>query len=330
MEIQYIIPPVPATYQLEQALLNGRQEPYGAAMPCNLNNEGRDFRLKVLGQSFLITERPDQWQLIRCIYKAPAGVFRMNVCLENLSLTKNGNDFGIDNIQFQECTNSDINAEQFEQLLKGDQCELATGPEQITLNAPLSVEMLDFTGKLIGEEVFLDWVVLNEVDIRAYEVQRSLNGRDFTQIGTVDAQGATTTTTEYEYVDRNFPKNQRFLYYRLKMINTDGSGQLGPVRRILNTNLDEMELQLIPNPTLSGDEVEVRFDVPAGEVMLDVTSMMGVRMMTKVFTAQNGENSVMVNTTGLSNGIYIARITYMDAEGKVRKAAKRFVVVSNK
>ncbi|MDX2303561.1 MAG: T9SS type A sorting domain-containing protein [Microscillaceae bacterium] len=324
-------PPIPNSYKLEQSIVNGgRQQPYGAAMPCNLPDENRDFRLKVLGQSFLITERPDQWQLIRCIYRAPAGVIRMNVCLENLSLTKNGNDFGIDNIQFQECTNSELNAEQFELLLKGDACELATGPEQLRLQNPLKVEMLDFTGKLIGDAVYLDWLVLSEANVKSYEVQRSLNGTDFFAIGTVDAKGNASTLTQYEFTDRNLPENQNYLYYRLKMQSNDGVGQLGPVVRIPIMADNEEDMQLIPNPTLSGDEVEVRFNVPAGQVMIDVTSLMGVRLLNQGFTAQNGENSVMIDTKGFPNGIYIARLTYQDASGKIKRIAKRFVVVSNK
>ncbi|MEO1651931.1 MAG: hypothetical protein AAFU64_00150, partial [Bacteroidota bacterium] len=126
-------PPVPNSNNLEQAILYGRQPPYGAAMPCNLPGESRDLRLKRLGigtgngfgtdnegQEFLVNERPDKWLLIRCIYKAPADVVKVNICLENSSLTKNGNDFGLDNISFRECTNSEENMEQFEELLKGN------------------------------------------------------------------------------------------------------------------------------------------------------------------------------------------------------------------
>ncbi|NJO03468.1 MAG: hypothetical protein HC880_18905, partial [Bacteroidia bacterium] len=63
------------------------EHPYGAAMPCNIPGEPKNSRLKVLGSSFIINENPDGWRVLRCIYRAPAGVAHMNICVENLSLT---------------------------------------------------------------------------------------------------------------------------------------------------------------------------------------------------------------------------------------------------
>ncbi|MDX2303562.1 MAG: T9SS type A sorting domain-containing protein [Microscillaceae bacterium] len=319
-------PEPPSDYNFEHALLYGRQEPYGAAMPCNLEGENRDTRLKVLGQSFLITENPDRWQLIRCIYRAPAQVVNLNVCLENLSLTKNGNDFGIDNIQFQECNNSDLNAEQFEQLLKGDPCELSTDPVQQDLNAPLRVQMLDFTGKLIGEEVYLNWLVLSEVNVKSYEVQKSLNGQDFYPIGQVDAKGNITSLTEYQYADNKIPDNLRFLYYRLKMISLDGTGQLGPVVRI-PIGGEDFDMKIIPNPVQAGGQVEVRFNVPTGTVSLDLYNVMGVRLANQVLDVIQGENSAFIQTDDLSKGIYLVTLRYQDAYGQLKKVTKRVAIL---
>jgi hypothetical protein len=60
--------------------------PYGAAMYCNIPSgfpgaEALDTRLKVLGASFLVNERPDQWTLVRCIYRAPRDVTEFNACI---------------------------------------------------------------------------------------------------------------------------------------------------------------------------------------------------------------------------------------------------------
>ena len=48
----------------------------------------------------------------------------MNICLENLSLTKNGNDFGIDGISFRKCDAAQ--QETFDRnfnIPNSDQCE---------------------------------------------------------------------------------------------------------------------------------------------------------------------------------------------------------------
>ncbi len=314
-------PPVPTSYQLEQSIVEGGRQPsYGAAMPCNLPGESRDRRLKILGSSFLVTERPDRWQLIRCIYRAPAPVVKMNICLENLSLTKNGNDFGLDDIQFRECLNSDQNAEEFEKLLKGDPCELATSPASINLS--LNVNMLDFTGKLIGDRVFLDWLVLNEIGTARYEVQRSTNGTDFFHIGSVDARGSTNTLENYDFVDREVPDYLPYLYYRLKIVANDGTFRYGNVVIVDLGAVQDYDLKLITNPTVQGNELEVRFNVPQGQARMTITSITGVRMMSQVVDAENGNNSIFVQTGGLAPGIYVVTL-----ESSGKKVSKRLVVL---
>ncbi|NJO02812.1 MAG: hypothetical protein HC880_15030, partial [Bacteroidia bacterium] len=44
---------------------------FGAARPCNMPGEANNARIKTLGSDFYVPETPDQWQLIRCIYRAP-------------------------------------------------------------------------------------------------------------------------------------------------------------------------------------------------------------------------------------------------------------------
>ena len=205
-------------------------------------------------------------------------------------MTKNGNDFGIDNIQFQECTNSDLNADQFEQLLKGDPCELSTNPVQQNLTAPLRVEMLDFTGKLIGNEVYLNWLVLAELNVKGYEIQKSLNGKDFYPLTTVDAKGNRGTLTEYKYVDTKIPDNKRYIYYRLRLLSTDGTGKMGPVIRVTISN-EDFNMRIIPNPAVSGGQVEVRFNVPEGVVGLELYNIMGQQLQSQNLDVINGENS---------------------------------------
>ena len=313
-------------YNFYHAIRYGKQDPYGAAMPCNLPGENPDIRIKVMGQSFLVPVKPDRWRLIRCIYRAPAQVVKFNACIENLSLMIHGNDFAMDNIQLYECTNSELNADQFQDLLKSDPCELSTDPVQQSLTAPLRVEMLDFTGKLLGDYVYLNWLVLSELNVEKYEVQKSLNGKDFYVDGIVDAHGNQNKITEYEYADDQIPTDQRYLYYRLRMIGIDGKSRLSNVIRILISN-DDLEMKLSPNPVLSGEEVEVEFNTPAGLVALEVYDILGKQLQKNLIKVDNGENKAFINTKGLQNGIYIITLRYQDVDGKLQKISKRLSVV---
>ncbi len=290
---------------------------YGAARPCNSPSEARDARLKVLGSSFLIDERPDAWQVIRCIYKAPMGVEAMNICIENLSITKNGNDFAIDDISFRECLNPDQEA--FERLLRGDPCELADSPD--ALDIPLSVTMLDFSGNLVGDRVFLNWITLRENNAGYFEVQRSVDGANFSPIGEVLAKGSTSTLNSYDFVDTQLPKDVEYLYYRLKIYNDDGTSKMGPLVRINVSGLNTFDLEIFPNPISQGDNVKLRFNVAEGQVGLAVADMMGNVLQQSILSTINGLNDVTLNTSKLAPGIYIIQVRQNG-----QKVAKRLVV----
>jgi uncharacterized repeat protein (TIGR02543 family) len=81
----------------------------------------------------------------------------------------------------------------------------------------LAVDLIDFNGKIANNEAVLNWKVANETDFAGYEIQRSTNKLEFASIGNVKA----ASRTHYNFVDKN-PENA-VNYYRLKMINNDGT-----------------------------------------------------------------------------------------------------------
>jgi hypothetical protein len=282
---------------------------YGAAANCNLPSENRDARLKTLsaagrtGIGYIVTEDPDEWILLRCIYRAPIDVQNMNICIENLSVTKNGNDIGIDDIDFRRCENPDVEA--FDRMLKGDPCELSNNPELFT---PLPVSYLDFAGKLVGDRVLLNWITLIERDTKHFEVQRSIDGSNFKGIGIVDAKGTTGGMASYNYTDRELPAGVKMLYYRLVNHDFSGASKTGPVISIAVEGLETFDMKLTPNPIATGEETKVQFNVAGGKTGVAVYDMMGNRLMAKVIDTVNGDNEFYLETKGMPSGIYIVRI----------------------
>ncbi|MCU0443992.1 MAG: T9SS type A sorting domain-containing protein [Microscillaceae bacterium] len=282
---------------------------YGAASSCNLSGENQNARLKTLsaaGRStigYIVTEDPDQWILLRCIYRAPIDVTNMNICIENLSVTKNGNDIGIDDIDFRRCEQPDVEA--FDRMLKGDPCELSNNPEVFT---PLPVSYLDFTGKLVGDRVLLNWITLLERNTKHFEIQRSIDGTKFSGIGIVDAKGTAGGMANYNYTDRELPLGVKFLYYRLVNHDFDGTSKTGPIISIAIEGLETFDMKLSPNPIIAGEDVKVQFNVAGGKTGIAVYDMLGAPLMAKVIDTFNGDNELYLNTKGMQAGIYIVRV----------------------
>ena len=74
-----------------------------------------------------------------------------------------------------------------------------------------------------GNKVILKWTSTTETDVDCYEIERSLDLRNFTKIGKVAAQGP----SDYTYVDKAvFKLNTTQFYYRLRIVNTGGANQI--------------------------------------------------------------------------------------------------------
>ncbi|NJL14690.1 MAG: hypothetical protein HC913_17920 [Microscillaceae bacterium] len=132
-DLTYHFPEPPENADMEKVAPIGFS--FGAAMPCNLTGESPNARLKVLGSDFYLPECPDQWTVLRCVYRAPLGVSQFNLCIENLSLTKDGNDFAIDDISLREYIIAPEQRSALEALLRGDACELADELRQRVLSS---------------------------------------------------------------------------------------------------------------------------------------------------------------------------------------------------
>jgi hypothetical protein len=277
---------------------------FGAAMPCNTDGEAPNARLKELGSDFFLPQEPDQWQVVRCIYRAPQDVTELNLCLENLSLSKNGNDFAIDDISFQQC--SSTNTAALDALLRGDACELSDEPTALGIS--LNMRMLDFTGKLVGDKVLLSWLVLNEQNLSTYEVQRSTDGANFYAIGERDARGGLNDLYNYDFIDYQLPEGKSVIYYRLRMIGTNGQDRLGSLIQVNLDALRGLEMVLYPNPIQMGDDFSLSFQAFGGLAGIKIADMMGNTKVEQIISTKDGQNQLNFSSKGLASGMYIVQL----------------------
>jgi hypothetical protein len=311
--------PRPGNNRLFALVSAGARPPsYGAAMPCNLSqgngwsglediNEGLNARLKILGASFLVPERPDNWVVIRCIYRAPRNVAEMNLCIENLSLTKNGNDLAVDRISFYKCDGA--NAENFDRLLKGDPCSLSTDGK--VTGIPLFAALLEFSGELLGDKVSLTWATMSEQNLSHYRIERSIDGIAFSPIGSKDAaNGAGQGYNNYQWFDTNLPVGVKTLYYRLMMVDNRGLEKNTSIVTVEVPALEAFDLQLKPNPIERGGEFTLKFHaLQAGQASVVVTDMMGNRLMRQIVQVKGGDEELTFKAGNLKAGLYIVQMS---------------------
>lgn len=84
----------------------------------------------------------------------------------------------------------------------------------------LPVELLDLHAEAAVDHVRLYWTTATELNTERFEIERSPNGLDFTQIGELPAAGHSLSTVAYEFPD--LLPGSGMNYYRLKQVDQDG------------------------------------------------------------------------------------------------------------
>ncbi|GAB2966741.1 hypothetical protein GCM10027048_41640 [Hymenobacter coalescens] len=119
--------------------------------------------------------------------------------------------------------------------------------------APLPVELISFTARLLGKQVQLNWATALEKDADSFVVERSANGKEFEAVTTLRAAGNSTTRREYSYLDPAVRPG--LTYYRLKQIDRDGTFTHS---QVVTVQSGEVAQQLEAYGTLAGLTVEMR------------------------------------------------------------------------
>ena len=81
-------------------------------------------------------------------------------------------------------------------------------------------------------------------------VERSIDNNNFEAIGIVRAQGFSNQLVDYRFTDQK-PPFDRPVYYRLRMVDLDGSFKHSRIIRLMLTSYGDFVQQVYPNPVKS-------------------------------------------------------------------------------
>ncbi len=125
---------------------------------------------------------------------------------------------------------------------------------------PLPLDLLSFNGRNTTAGAKLTWITANEKDVAGFEVERSEDGKNYNRISQVAAKGTASGETEatYSYTDATKPSVSK-CYYRLKMLDIDGSYKYSNIVVIKNSLESTPAISLYPNPA-TGDDVFVQLN----------------------------------------------------------------------
>lgn len=173
------------------------------------------------------------------------------------------------------------------------------------------VNLVSFTATAMENNVELNWITDTELNNRGSQIERSINGVDFQNIGFVAGHGTTTDIQNYSYIDQNVAAGT--YSYRLKQIDYDGSITYSQEIEIdvKLPNVFELE-QNYPNPF--NPVTTIKYNLPkASEVALTIYDVLGREIKTIVNEQQQpGSYEVNWNASNISSGIYFYQLKTND------------------
>jgi acetyl esterase/lipase len=182
--------------------------------------------------------------------------------------------------------------------------------QNIICRAPLPVVLASFSGRPEAGAcaATLTWRTASEVNSQAFEIQASIDGRQFATVGTVPSQNRLTGAS---YTYRTPALAAGVHYVRLRLLDLNGTAAYSPVLPLVAA-CAATPIMLAPNP--ARDHVLVS-SLPAGPVQLLLYNALGQRVR-----QQEASGSAELPLAGLPPGMYLLQV--LDASGAARSTAR--------
>ncbi len=186
----------------------------------------------------------------------------------------------------------------------------------------LPVTLTHFSGQAAGCNTDLRWHAETEENFSHYDIERSGDGRLFNKIETIKGTGNTNTSIWYNYTDK---AASQFNYYRLKMVDLDGSTEYSKVINVDTDCTNDYKIELFPNPTSSNlGVINVKFYSKSDEAQIQIVDMQGrtVKRLS-IGTVRENLNSIQLDVTDLAPGSY-----HLNMIGGGKGSSKIFIITN--
>lgn len=160
----------------------------------------------------------------------------------------------------------------------------------------LPVEFLSFTATKRNTQTILAWATASEVNNEKFMIERSVNGQEFYDLGSVAGNGNSTETVEYTFTD--YSPVAGINYYRLKQMDFNGDFDYSEIIKIDNRTTGTTNIY----PTVVSDYLTIQSEEAAGLKVYNVTGHL-------LYSAYLYDSTSQVDMTDYHPGTYFVLVT---------------------
>ncbi|MGH2562886.1 MAG: T9SS type A sorting domain-containing protein, partial [Ginsengibacter sp.] len=166
----------------------------------------------------------------------------------------------------------------------------------------LNAGSIAFYGNIINDKAILKWTSQSDQDIKEYEVEKSIDGIKFLQVGIITANninGATYTFPDPETV-------ASMAYYRVKLISKSNNNNV--YSKIISLyNKNALLKVSVVNPFKSNLRIDI-FSPKEGDINFILFDMFGKMVIKKTLHLSEGNSQAILSDVDyLPSGVYFLR-----------------------
>jgi len=182
------------------------------------------------------------------------------------------------------------------------------GGASATNGNALPVQLIALSADPIDNSyIRVNWATASEVNNKGFEVMRSTDGVNFTNIGWVDGNGTTEEQHNYLFNDNTVQPNTLY-YYRLNQVDMDGNGILTYIVSAEVTSGPSITVsELSPNPTSGGTRLVIS-TTESQNVNVKFYDVEGRIVMSSNNQIEMGTNTLDFNLSSFADATYTALI----------------------
>lgn len=173
--------------------------------------------------------------------------------------------------------------------------------------ASLPVKLTGFEVKSVHGGNMLTWSTQQEENSDKFIVMKSADGTNWSTIGEVKAAGNSSVKLNYSFTDKAASAGKQ--YYRLKIVDLDGSVEYSEIRQIGGTATSVVSV--FPNPATDFVKVSVS---GKGQTVVQLLSLSGKVMDQRKVAESNSVVNFSLN--GYAGGLYIIRVVYQSGDSE--------------
>lgn len=169
---------------------------------------------------------------------------------------------------------------------------------------PLPIELIYFKGQKANEaSTLLEWRTATETDNAYFAIERSADGVNFEEIGSVGAAGHSRGNLDYKFIDREpMPGNN---YYRLRQVDFNGSSTNS---HVVVVNFEKgFSVNISPNPSNDKFNIDI-YAENGGDASVEVFDLLGRSVQLLQQTIEMGNTRVQIGGEELVGGSYMVRV----------------------